>query len=445
MAWQNEIKDAVYTSPSGREFIFHYGALKSETDLKTSTFTFPETDGALVVPLGVGGRRFPMSCTFYGDDCLRQATAFEEGLKERGYGELQHPIYGIHKVVPTGSISRSDNLVDGLNVSTVEVTFSETIIDETFPDSKIVTEDIINNSLDSAFADIAAEAAKDFKFDNVNDKITAQVDTRSVFKKVADYMAVIAKESAAAYTQFQSEMASAEKSVNNFVSDTSAAVSGIMNLMRIPSKLCIRSLTKVEAYATLIDDLVTTYKKDPIGRNAMRNQAVLATAALEGAITACLSGVCLSMNGSGELDGATSPSKKTAGATFCNNTPEDTNEAAFKSREDAVNTAEQIAGLYDKIIEFIDAKADADLYVQTGEGLTAMHDIVIKGLQFIVYRSFDMDIRKEITLVRDRQVMELIAELYGDFTRLDEFIVDNNLTVDEIALLPMGRKVAYYV
>lgn len=85
------------------------------------------------------------------------------------------------------------------------------------------------------------------------------------------------------------------------------------------------------------------------------------------------------------------------------------------------------------------------MYVQTGEGLTAMHDIVIKGLQFIVYRSFDMDIRKEITLVRDRQIMELIAELYGDFTRLDEFIDDNNLTVDEIALLPMGRKVAYYV
>lgn len=445
MAWQNEIQDAVYTSPSGREFTFHYGSLKSDTDLKTSTFTFPETDGALVVSLGVGGRRFPLSCTFYGEDCLTKASAFEEGLKERGYGELQHPVYGIHKVVPTGTISRSDNLTDGLNVSTVDVTFSETIIDETFPESKIVTEDVINNALDNAFDNIAAEAAKDFVFDNVNDKINAQIETRSVFNKVADYMSNIAKQSSEAYTQFQTEMASAEKAVNNFVQDTSSAVSGIMNLMRIPSKLCIRSITKVEAYSNLIGDLISTYKKDPIGLNTVRNQAVLAIAAMEGAITACSSGVCLSMNGSGVVNSATSSSKKTSGATFCNNQQETSNDASFKSREDAIDTAEQLATLYDNIIDFIDAKTSEDLFVHTGEGMDAMHDIIIKGLQFIVYRSFDMDMRKEITLVRDRQIMELLAELYGDFDRIDEFIVDNNLTVDEIALIPMGRKVAYYV
>lgn len=445
MAWQNEIKDAVYTSPSGREFTFHYGALKSETDLKTSTFTFPETDGALVVPLGVGGRRFPLSCSFYGDDCLQKAAAFEEGLKERGYGELQHPIYGNHKVVPTGTIGRSDNLTEALNVSTVEVTFSETIIDETFPDSKIVTEDIINNSLDSAYANIAAEAAKDLIFENTADKITAQVKAKSLFQMISDGMTGIVKKSQAAYAEFQQEKLNADKAVNNFVSDTAGAVTSCLNLLRIPSKLYINTYDKIEAYAGLISDIVTNFKKDPIGKNAMRNQTVLATAALEGALTALVSGTCISMTGSGNIDSAPTSSKKTVGATFVLQVIQSINDSQFKSREEAVTAAEQIASLYDAVTAYIDSKTEKDLYVSTGEGFSAMHDIVIKGLQYIVNTSFSMAMRKNILLDRDRQIMELLTELYGDWDRIDEFIVDNNLTADEIALIPMGRRVAYYV
>ena len=42
--------------------------------------------------------------------------------------------------------------------------------------------------------------------------------------------------------------------------------------------------------------------------------------------------------------------------------------------------------------------------------------------------------------------MELLCELYGQegFTRLDQFIVDNRLTTDEIVCIPMGREVRYY-
>jgi hypothetical protein len=53
--------------------------------------------------------------------------------------------------------------------------------------------------------------------------------------------------------------------------------------------------------------------------------------------------------------------------------------------------------------------------------------------------------QKTITLDRDRQVIELCAELYGTTDYLDEFIIENNLNIDEIELLPMGKKVLYYV
>jgi hypothetical protein len=53
--------------------------------------------------------------------------------------------------------------------------------------------------------------------------------------------------------------------------------------------------------------------------------------------------------------------------------------------------------------------------------------------------------QKTITLDRDRQVIELCAELYGTTDYLDDFITSNNFNADEIELLPMGKKVSYYV
>jgi hypothetical protein len=53
--------------------------------------------------------------------------------------------------------------------------------------------------------------------------------------------------------------------------------------------------------------------------------------------------------------------------------------------------------------------------------------------------------QKTITLDRDRQVIELCAELYGTTDYVDDFIIENNFNIDEIELLPMGKKVSYYV
>ena len=153
MAWDSDLKEAVYTAPSGKKFSFHFDSnLSSETDLKTATFTFPERDGALVVPLGVGGRRFSFTCYFYGPKCKRDADQFEAGLKERGYGELQHPVYGTHKVVPTGTIGRNDDVVAGVGVSGVSVTFSETIVDSVVINSEVTSIDTINESSNSYYS-----------------------------------------------------------------------------------------------------------------------------------------------------------------------------------------------------------------------------------------------------------------------------------------------------
>ena len=59
--------------------------------------------------------------------------------------------------------------------------------------------------------------------------------------------------------------------------------------------------------------------------------------------------------------------------------------------------------------------------------------------------SFALPMQRTFTLDRDRQVIELCAELYGTVDCLDDFIIVNNFNIDEIELLPMGTKVSYYV
>ena len=68
-----ELTDIKYTSPSGKEFTFVYENVSKETDLKTATFTFPEKDGAYIQSLGRGGRRFPLTCIFTGENCMKKA------------------------------------------------------------------------------------------------------------------------------------------------------------------------------------------------------------------------------------------------------------------------------------------------------------------------------------------------------------------------------------
>ena len=71
----------------------------------------------------------------------------------------------------------------------------------------------------------------------------------------------------------------------------------------------------------------------------------------------------------------------------------------------------------------------------------------IETEKLLIENSFSLPSVKIIKLDRDRQVVELLCQLYGEdgFNRMDEFINDNALTADEIVCLPMGREVKYYV
>ena len=419
MASVNDLREACYTSPSGKKFYFEYDSkLGSETDLKTATFTFPDRDGALVVPLGLGGRRFSFSCNFFGSRCLKQANEFEDGLKERGYGELVHPLYGVHKVVPTGSISRSDDVVAGINISSVSVTFAETLIDVDVINSEVVSEDEIDLKMDEYEEKSTWEYVKDFVVDRVQDAIWAANMLRSGLNFVAQNLQKIANFEKKILSKFNSLQNELLSSIDNIVSSIDDVAIQAIKLIRLPANAAINASAKVEGYAAAARGIIRNFKNDPANITNAKNQWAATRLMLQSLIVACAGGVAVSIS---------------------------KYNLTLRSREEAVRIATDIAELYDEIIEFEEKNVGKDFFVETGEGYNSMRDVVSMSIQHIIECSFSLPNRKSIILGEDRQIIELVYELYGNLDKLDEFIIDNNLNYNEIEVIPMGREVAYYV
>lgn len=419
MAQITDLREACYTSPSGKKFYFEYDSkLSSETDLKTATFTFPDKDGALVVPLGIGGRRFSFSCNFYGFNCLIKANEFEEGLKERGYGELVHPLYGVHKVVPTGSISHSDDVVSSINVSSVSVTFAETLIDVSVINSEIVSVDEIKSDVENFEKKSTLEYVKDFVSDRIQDAVWAANMFKKGLRIATDSLEKIAraeKNIAAKWENIQFELFD---SVDSLVTAADDVAIQTVKLIRLPATTLITAGEKIEAYASAIREIISDFKNNPANITNAKNQWAATRLMLNSLVTAVAGGVAVTDSSS---------------------------SVSFKSREEAVKAATDIAELYDEVIEYEEKNVDKDYFVETGEGYDSMRDVVSNSIQHIIDSSFSLPSRKSIILGEDRQVVELVYELYGNLNRLDEFIVDNNLNYNEIEVIPMGREVAYYV
>ena len=137
---------------------------------------------------------------------------------------------------------------------------------------------------------------------------------------------------------------------------------------------------------------------------------------------------------------------KTAVAAGTSNASSGISDGGFESRASVLEAADLIAKEFDVYKCYMDSQVSKNAFVDTGEGYEALLDMVICAIQVMQTVAFELPVTRIIRLGRDRQIIELLCELYGQegFTRLDQFIVDNQLTADEIVCIPMGREVRYY-
>ncbi|MCL2410072.1 MAG: DNA circularization N-terminal domain-containing protein [Treponema sp.] len=476
------IRDGRYTSPSGNVYTFSYGDVSRETELKTGVYTFPMRDGARVQHQGRGAMTFPLTCIFHGANCMERASAFEEALIERGAGELQHPIYGTFRVKPTGNISRDDRLVTSSNQSTVTVTFTESIendddntMNEVAANTINANHDTLENlaaedfaaaiaSIESVSEQLAIEAALGMQTQSIIDSL--QPMAMSDRRTFVDWLAS-ANELRSSVTQiFNRGMAIAQSIEDIYVRALNVARL-TLRLMRLPARLSTTLASKIAGYAELTANLINQFRNDPFEIRKIKNAFATATLGISGALASISSGAAISAAEAAASPGNNAVQSTTSGSTAGvlqdddgGNYSATVKNSGTASREEAVETAASILEMMDSLTAFSDAKIEAlnessasiqaqsakDIYIDANAAsYIALKELVQQSAQLIMNASFALPMQRTFTLDRDRQVIELCAELYNTVDYVDNFIISNNLSIDEIELLPIGTKVTHYV
>ena len=391
MAWNEEIKEAAYTSPSGKRQVFIFETVSRETDLKTAAYTFPEMDGQEIQSLGVGGRRFPFTCIFSGENCLREADAFEELLKERGVGILEHPTYGQVNVVPTGTIKRSDDLISKLNESTIEITFAETITLKSLPDSSVLGSDQIEEVI-ASFDDAAAEEFESLiEADDITDKLqlnsVADTQKKSIFKDMnsfTDSLGEAADDIRQKTKDAQATINQLTKKADSLVNNAASFARALLQMARLPSKAACRAMQKVTGYMTIITSIVNNAKKDPVGIKAIKNQFAVTNVAWSGMLAALSSGVSLTAE---EQKGANVP---TSGGNDGSSGGGQVADGAMKSRAEVMEVVSQIEEAFLSYKNYCDKITATNSFVDCSDTYEKLLDIVVLSEKLLIENSFSL-------------------------------------------------------
>lgn len=413
MSWEDRIRAAAYTSPTGRRFPFIYEDVRESITKKTTAFDFPDAEGTFIQDLGNTGRQYPLRVIFTGSDYDLIATEFSAALAEKGVGKLEHPIYGSIDVVPFGTIIRRDALKTAGNQAIFEIIFWETI-GLIYPSAQVDPASSVVSSVEEYNVAAAAE------FAGTSDLETAVDTTRekSIYQRLLDKATEILKPIAAVQQdtreQFNGIVDSINAGIDTLVSEPLTLAFQTVIGLEAPARAQVAIGARLEAYRDLarsifLGDAAVVDFSAPQGSNDFHTNDLFGSSYVASSLIAVV-----------------------------NN--------QFDTKTDALTAAESILDLADEWINWRDENYESLGEIDAGETYQQLQEAVALTAGFLVEISFDLRQEHITELDRPRNVVELVAELYGEIdAQLDFFLSSNNLTGSEILELPRGKEIVWYV
>lgn len=441
MSWEDKIRAAVYTSPSGVEFTFQYEGLEKETVKKTTAFEFPDVDGTYIQDLGRSGRRYPMRVIFWGDNYDIVAKAFDTAIEERGPGHLQHPFYGDFDVVPFGSIRRRDDLVNAANQVIYDITFWETI-DIVFPVSDVNA----LNSIDDGLAAYAALQAANFNESvsaSTSSELVAFVDSvKAGARKVKRAMTGIARTTESINRAFNDLFDAIEDGADALVGTPILLATQLIELTRLPARASADVSAKLAAYTNLIESFTVGSSNEFVSGNDSQSGNAYSTSALLASAAVAAS-----------VESTVTITNDSAFGVVSQSLP------SYTTRSSVISSIEDLTSNFDAFVDWSDTNRELlvqgaqptripgtnDL-IDTGEGYQQLLDIYSLANGRLIQIVFSSLQEREIKLTEATSLLNFAAEFYGQVDPVLDFIIEsNNLTGSEIIELPKGRSMVYYV
>ena len=466
ISWENRLAEAAYTPPSGLRITFDYENISTGFTKRTTAFEFPDGDGALVQDHGSGARRFPMRIFFSGPDHDKQAAVFEAALNEKGPGKLESPLYGEHTVVPTGEITRADNLKTAANQTIFEVTFFKTI-NVVYPESVEDSAGAVATALE-LFGDYgAADFASRLTVASVAEEKSIIDQFNSLVAKVEDGLEKVAAVQDAIQDEFNDYVDAINNAIDVLVKTPLTLARRTQNMIHAPGKALANVRDRLEAYGNLAQDIFTSNDaiSDPGGPGGLGFRVDALTGVGNNAespnrfhvrdlfVGNFIVGSIYSTIFTGNATGGAA----TLAAVKQSQTDDIPADNKIDTAPKAIAAAEEILDQWAAYVAWRDSNFDSiagDDYdyishpgnTEDGSAFMALQKAVSLAAGALIQLSFSLLKEKTIYLDRDRNIIELTYELYGGVDEyLDFFITSNDLSGLEIIELKKGRKIVYYV
>lgn len=411
MGWEERLKEAAYTPPSGTRLTFDFEDVSRESDKKTTAFTFPDKDGAFVQDLGLGGRRYPLRVFFWGDNYDQESQDFFDALEETGGGILEHPRYGRKEVVPFGTIRQRDDLKTAANQAIIEIIFWESITDLTFPTPSTDAATALGAEISAYSITAPGQFDDSLAITSSGESVGFQDKFTTGLTVARSALGNVAAASADISRQFDALFENIDSNIEELVLDPVRLAQESIALTRLPVQAAAKVGDKLQSYRDLVTTLTSTVfipSFDNQPQNAFIGAELLATAAHIALI-------------------------------------ESTLESTFISKPEAISAADIILDSLAAVTAWADESRDALGLVDTGETYQTIINATAIAAGRLVEISFSLLQERIITLPAARTFIDLVAELYGELDEQYDFaITSNNLVGTELLEIPAGREIRYY-
>lgn len=414
MSWNNRIREAAYTSPSGIRLTFDYENVRKIVDKKTTGFEFPDANGTFVQDLGHSGRRYPLRVFFWGYDYDREAEAFEAALLERGTGKLEHPIYGAVDVVPFGTITRRDDLKTSANQAVIEITFWETI-GLIYPSAQVDPASSVLSAIDEYNTAASDEFNNVTSLNSANEKATFKNSYKALLDNASNRLEEIADVQDDVRSQFNMIVDSINQGIDILIAKPLMLAFQTTQLIQSPARASANIKARLDAYGNLVTSIISGNGAISVPGNNSRNSNEFHT-------------------------------KDIYASTYVTGSVVSVVNNQFATKTEALQAAETVLTQLNYVTDWRDQNFQSLAEVDKGRSYQKLQEAVVLTAGFLVEISFSLKQEHVIILDRNRTIIDLAAELYGSVDdQLDFLINSNNLSGSEILELPKGRKIVYYI
>lgn len=396
--YTDRLREMVYTSPSGQSFVLQFDSVSEESGKKAPATEFPGRDIGQVQDLGQSIRQYPVECYLTGPDYDLEADRFREALTEKGPGTLEHPRYGDLQVLPV-SVVITEDFVNGAGRASFSISFLEANETQTFPRINFAPLPVLESLTDESVLTIV-DSVRDIEL-STEEKRGLVDFTKDAVQGIKEGFSTLTGLSNDLNNQVNGTVNRILREIDSLVLAPALFMESILTLYRLPSRVILNVEAKINAYQQIYGSLIrgfadTTRRYGDRFRRLNQGQ---------------LGGILISAS-------------------------ESVSVGPIPTRTQGLTNMQRLALLRSNIITDIQ---DADF-----ETLSSIQRVATNGIQSLIRQSLSLPTEQIIRLESDRTPIDLTFELYKSLTNLDLLIEYNELTGDEILLIPRGREIRYY-